>query len=187
MVSAAPPLQPTQETLRDAIRGAARAALRGLFDTHREDFYYVTLVTTGEALRPCISAWSTQALAARVAQDGPDSKDWLEWSYADSPYFCHGDAHFEAVARLFLLRPGPQALPTTEAWQAEYELRLEAMESAMRQLDGEGLFGQGDERLRICVLVEVVPPDASNAERARRLNPPNSPALHTWLNEAGEQ
>jgi HD-like signal output (HDOD) protein len=59
------------------------------------------------------------------------------------------------------------------------------MESAVGRLDSEGTFGTGLERLGIVVLVEVMPPDHTNTERALRLNPRE--ALTEWLNDAAEK
>ena len=57
------------------------------------------------------------------------------------------------------------------------------METALRRLDGEGLFGVGEARAGVLVLVEVVPGDEENVPAARRLNPPG-PALDAWLGPA---
>jgi hypothetical protein len=71
-----------------------------------------------------------------------------------------------------------------QAWESGYAFRLDAMEAGMAQLDREGLFGEGAERAGIVINVEVMPPDRTNVERARRLNPPE--ALVEWLSEAAE-
>lgn len=49
-----------------------------------------------------------------------------------------------------------------EEWDADYTVRLRAMEEAMARLDAEGLFGFGEARLRIVVNAEVMPPDFTN-------------------------
>lgn len=171
----APP--PSQEELADAIYAAAGAAFRQLFAEHpRERFYYCTLTTTGSAPPPTISAWSHEALTEVDAA--------LAWSYADSPYCNFGDHHFAHVAELFARRPEMSSFGPEEAWGAECELRLRAMESAMARLSTEGLFGRGPERLGVVVAVEVMPPDWTNRERVMRLNPPE--ALRDWLEHAAE-
>lgn len=71
-----------------------------------------------------------------------------------------------------------------EHWNAEFSLRLSAMESAMSQLDGDGFFGEGDARREVVINVEVMPPDYTNVLRALRLNPIG--ALNRWLDEAAE-
>src|SRR5690606_28991837 len=107
----------------------------------------------------------------------------LKWSHADSPYYGYGEKYFAEVKRLFQARPTP-SFEDDDAWAAEHSLRLAAMESAMAQLDHEGLFGVGRGRLEVVINAEVMPPDYSNVGRARRLNPPE--ALREWLTEAAE-
>ena len=58
------------------------------------------------------------------------------------------------------------------------------MEKAMANLDKEGLFGVGNQRLGIVINAEVMPPDYTNTERALRLNPRE--ALTVWLEEVAE-
>lgn len=99
-----------------------------------------------------------------------------------------GEDCFEDVNKLFDERPQTRLqegeLYTGSTCEAEYILRLEAMESALARLDEKAIFGEGEERLAIVVNVEVMPPDGSKAERAKRLNPPE--AIRTWLQEAAE-
>lgn len=177
---------PSERELTEAIRQAACLALRDLFTSRFERFYYIALITTGEALPPFLSAWSREALATEVEKAGLADETFLKWSYADSPYLCFGDRHFTEVNRLFALRPGIDTLDE-DGWQKEYTLRLDAMEQAIRLLDDEGAFGTGDERSNLVINVEVMPPDRTNTERAYRLNPEGSPALIEWLEEAGEE
>ena len=53
------------------------------------------------------------------------------------------------------------------------------------ELDNEGLFGTGEQRLKIVINVEVMPPNYGNTLRALRLNPRE--ALNTWLEEIAEE
>ncbi|MGM9482302.1 DUF4303 domain-containing protein [Roseateles sp. NT4] len=178
------PSQPTQQALVQALAAATRRAVEQLFTEHPETFYYLTLVTTGEALPPTLAAWSSEALSAKAG--APGEVDLLKWSYADSPYCGYGQHCFLEVIRLFELRPRMTHEMAWAAWEAEHQLRLDAMEMAMKQLDEEGLFGRGDERDGILIAVEVMPPDPTNAGRVRRLNPAGSPVLQAWMEEAAE-
>lgn len=177
---------PSQAELIRAITDAARKAFSSLFKTHPGSYYYCSLITTGEAHPPALAAWSLEALTVAVATaKNPESKrEMFRWSYADSPFYCHGEEFFHEVVRLFAKRPQMTSEITAEIWEAEYRLRLDAMEAAMSNLDKEGVFGTGAQRLKIVVLVEVMPPDRTNAERAKRLNPPE--ALNVWLQEVAE-
>ncbi|MFB6555283.1 DUF4303 domain-containing protein [Streptomyces sp. NPDC056405] len=173
-------MPPTETDLADAVHRAARAALLDLFREHPDHrFYYCTLVTPGEAYGPALSAWSVQALAEESARQGCAPLD-IKWSYADSPFCCYGERHLEPVRPLFEARGELFDLPDEE-WEAEFDLRLRAMETAMARLDAEGLFGTGTDRHSVVVTVEV-PSETGNDERALRLNPPE--ALTDWLAEA---
>jgi hypothetical protein len=176
---------PTETELATAIESAVAMAIKSLFVEHPGHFYYVSLITTGEALPPVLAAWSEEALeeALRNEADKEDARWGLKWSYADSPFYCYGNQYFEQVTKLFAKRPDITLL-NGSAGQAEYDLRLRAMESALARLDRQGTFGIGEERLKIIVNVEVMPPDFTNTQRAARLNPPE--AIRTWLEEAAE-
>jgi hypothetical protein len=174
---------PSEDELTGAIEVAARAALTDLFAAHPENFYYVSLITTGEAHPPVLSAWSTEALEAAAITTGRLSAD-LKWSYADSPYFGFGEQHFNEVKSLFSRRPQMNFAVGRAIWETEYDARLRCIERSLRQLDSQGLFGVGERRLGVVINAEVMPPDASNTERAIRLNPRGS--LAEWLEEAAE-
>lgn len=172
--------------LARAIEKAAEQAFTDLFQRHPESYYYLTLITTGEAHPPFVAAWSHEALAAAVADaaDPQQEREELKWSYADAPYMDYGSNYFEPVRALFDKRPPMDPFQSEKAWNKEYDIRLNAMETAMARLDAKGLFGTGAERLKKVVLVETMPPDYSNTLRAKRLNPPE--ALTTWLAEIAE-
>ncbi|MET9229011.1 DUF4303 domain-containing protein [Lentzea sp. NPDC003310] len=165
---------PSEADLADALTAAVRAAVTDLFASNPgHTFYFVTLTTPGEAFGPALSAWSHEALAGRTDADD------VRYSYADSPFSIVGEEHLAPVRALFAARPQVFDLEDDEA-EAEYDLRLRAMETALRRLSDEGLFGVGEARARVLVLVEVVPGDEENVPCARRLNPPG-PALDAWL------
>ncbi|MFJ8912648.1 DUF4303 domain-containing protein [Amycolatopsis sp. NPDC102389] len=165
---------PAEADLADALTTAARAAVTDLFrDNPGHTFYYVTLTTPSEAFGPALSAWSRETLAQRADADA------VRYSYADSPFSIVGEEYLKPVRELFAARPEVFDLDD-EASDAEFDLRLRAMETALRRLSDEGLFGVGEARADVLVLVEVVPDDEDNVARARRLNPPG-PALDAWL------
>lgn len=169
------------------IADSARKAFSGLFEQFPEDFYYCSLVTTGEALAPQISAWSWQALDRAVeGKSKPDMwRSILKWSYADSPYVDYGAEFFGPVRDAFDARPAMTIDMNAQEWEDEFTIRMQAMTEAMQQLSKEGLFGDGSARLEVLVLAEVAPPDSSNTKRAEFLNS-KGPALTAWLEEAAE-
>lgn len=171
------------EKLTAAITKATRMAFQKLF-SNGEHFYYCALLTTGEGLAPIISAWSWEVLD-RVSQKY--SKTYaqdVKWSYADSPYYAFGDnEYFDAVKQLFEHRTNIDNL-NDEAWEKELDFRIMAMVEAMSILDSEGLFAQNQSRKNILINVELMPPDASNTQRALELNNPED--IEDYLQEAAE-
>lgn len=171
-----------QEKLTQELYNAVKIILRDMLD-NKEHYYYITLVTDGGANTPCISAWSYEALH-RSSDDAEEQKE-IKWSYADSPYCCWKQEEFEKVEALLLSRKNIWDLDS-KAFETEYNLRFEAMEAAMKRLDQEGIFNINQEREDVIVLVEIMPPDYTNTERAYRLNSEKSKIFSEWLEEAAE-
>lgn len=164
--------------LEDATYSAAKTAFSELFRDHPGTFYYCSMFTDGLANGPAITAWSYEALDECVAQGrDANAKEWLKWSYGESPFFCYRDDLFEPIRKMFQSRGG---WGSTD-WNAEFEDRLMIMENVMRKLDGEHVFGEGEQRKGLVVAVELIPPDASNTDRVKRLNPPEAAAI--WMKE----
>ncbi|MCW3793277.1 DUF4303 domain-containing protein [Paenibacillus sp. LS1] len=186
-------MKPIQEveTLAIEIAAAARTSFCTLFE-NGERYYYCTLYTTGEGHAPSISAWSWEALELESARQAEESDtpvstmaELIKWSYADSPYCCFGDDNFDGVKQQFNERPFIADLEIDD-WNRELDVRLKAMELAMKMLDDEGIFALNQMRESVCVLVEVIPPDENNTEIALRLNRAETPAMQAWLAEAAE-
>lgn len=131
--------------------------------------------------------WRLKATRQGVESDTPGSTiaELIKWSYADSPYCCFGDENFDNVKQRFTDRSFIAVLEDDEG-NREFDLRLKAMELAMKILDDEGVFALNQLRESVCVLVEVMPPDEINTEIALRLNRAESPAMQVWLEEAAE-
>ncbi|ROJ30453.1 DUF4303 domain-containing protein [Morganella morganii] len=171
--------------LSDEIEKAAGLAFFDLFKK-QEFFYYCSLITTGNALPPVIVAWSYEALERYMKNNHFDDseKEFIKWSYADSPYLNYGEKYMAPLAELFNHRPMMDVNMSNEEWKKEFDLRLGAMETAMSNLDSIGVFGEGERRKKIVINVEVMPPDFENTLRAMRLNPKES--LCEWLSEIAE-
>jgi len=158
---------------------AARTAFLDLFKKHPGKYYYCSMFTDGLANGPAITAWSYEALyhATAEAVDQQNAENWLKWSYGESPFFCYRDDLFEPIRKAFQARGGLDS----KTWSDEFESRMRIMENVMRRLDGENIFGVGELRKMLVVAVEIIPPDASNTERVKRLNPPEAIAM--WMAE----
>ena len=113
---------------------------------------------------------------------GEKFKDRIE--ECNSPYYAFGyDEYFSDVKQLFEHRANIDSL-NDEDWGKEFDVRLTAMVKAMSILDKEGLFAQNQSRRSILINVELMPPDASNVQRALELN--NSEDIEEYLQEAAE-
>lgn len=167
-----------KEQLKNELITAARGAFKSLF-ANGERFYYVTLATDGLANTPYISAMSHEEFERQLAQLADDD-DAEKWDDSESSFFAWEQERFARVEEMLAERA--ELRGTDE----EYELRLSAMEEAMKQLDAEGLFTQNQPRSEIMVLVEVIPPDYTNTERAYRLNDSSTEIFGEWLEEAAE-
>ncbi|MFV0549885.1 MAG: DUF4303 domain-containing protein [Limnobaculum xujianqingii] len=175
----------SDEELSIEIEKAASNAFSELFN-NEETFYYCSLITKGEALPPFVVAWSYEALERylKVNSCDEEDKEYIKWSYAESPYLDFGSNYFDDVKKIFYQRPPMDYNAPEIEWKKEFNIRLNSMESAMKRLDDKGLFGIGKERNRLVINVEVMPPDYTNTLRAMRLNPIE--ALSQWLIEAAE-
>ena len=120
---------------------------------------------------------------ANEEKDVEEAKFYLKWSYDETPYFAYGEEYFKDVNKVFLERM--RKLTNRKDKDREIQLRINSMERAMHNLDMNGMFGNGEERLGIVINAEFMPPDFTNTERALRLNPRE--ALNEWLEEIAEE
>lgn len=172
-------------SLVDEIKIAVAYSVKELFDNHpNEDFYYISLITSGEAHSPILSAWSYQELY-KLSNNDKEEARLIKWSYADSPYTMYKNDYFHNVEQIFESRD-IEYLHKKDL-NNEFDFRINAMVTAMQQADANGIFGSGESRLNLLINVEVMPPDETNVIRAKELNPKNSKILPIWIEEAGEE
>lgn len=177
------------------LKEAVGKAFRDLFKEHSDEhFYYCTLVLMDGQGCPVVSAMSEEVLEQLVQEDVKKygystmvSKEFLKWSFADSPYRMYGEQYFSEVEKMIINRDihenGKRL--TGDKFMKEYDIRLISMEEVMASLDKEGIFGSGERRENMVVLAEVRPPDYTNTERALRLN--SRETLKEWLEEVAEE
>lgn len=164
-------------TLKNAIQNTI---LSTLAQHPNEHFYYISLVTTENALSPCLGIWSEEALA-RASQHNPEEAYFLKWSYADSPYTVYDQYGFEEVQALWL--PQDHCEDTDENIQRRFDLML----NVLKTLDHEGFFATHFNRNTLLLNLEIVSPDHTNTLRAIELNPQDSHILPIWIEEAAEK
>jgi hypothetical protein len=174
---------PTDAELTDAWTTATRNAVTALFAEYPDHrFYWISMMVSDETYPPFLMPVSDRILAElRVADPTYD-----KWDYSLTPLFPYGrDEHYAEVERLLELRPDLGEMEYDAAWEAEFEARMAAVEASMARLDAEGLFGVGAARDGVVVLVENMPPQPVDTERALRLNPP-SELFQEWLRDVAE-
>jgi len=188
---------PSMDELKEAIKIAVRNAVKELFKIN-ENFYYLVLITTGAADFLYLSAGSTEGLEKILKQyvekygynpNNPTLKPSLKWSYADTPYNGFGyEKYFKDVESLFSLRPQMSDFDDLdleediidEKCSEEYNLRLKAMELALKELDEEDVFERKGKRKHLLINVS---PDYINTTMLLRLN--DAEALKEILTDGG--
>ncbi len=169
------------DELVSIVQACTRLAFSELFG-NKEHFYYCVLLVTGEGYAPTISAWSWEALNRECAKQGAEHlRGEFMWSYADSPYYAFGKELFLPVQHHLSLRPSIDEL-SDEEWDKEWQDRMLAYERAMKNLDEEGFWGQGETRKQVYINVESMPIEEADISRAIRLNP-SSEILKDWLSD----
>ena len=174
-------MPPELQPLGEAIFEATQKAFLKLFE-NGEHYYYCVLLTTGEALPPCIAAWSVEALERFVNENAIPEEEipYYKYSFADSPYYAFGyEEYFQQVKQLFEQRDSLIDYNNEEQWNEEYNLRLAAMVYAMKKLDETGIFALNQPREQVYINVELMPPDDTDIERALSLNNPDN--IGEWL------
>lgn len=167
------------ERLSDVFEEAAEKAFISLLEEHNtERFYYFALIID-EGLKPYISAWSYEALDECLTENKPESEEeklWYKWGACESPYAGYGyDEYFSECNKLLYEREKiadktDEIMGNYEEIEKEFQLRLNSMEEAMRHLDEKGIFGTGEDRKKVVINAEIIPPEFINNERAARLN-----------------
>ena len=174
-------MSPELQPLVEAIFEATQKAFLKLFE-NGEHYYYCVLLTTGEALPPCIAAWSVEALERLVKKKSIPEEEipYYKYSFADSPYYAFGyEEYFRQVEQLFEERDSLMDYNNEEQWDKEYNLRLAAMVYAMKKLDETGIFALNQVREQVYINVELMPPDDTDIERALYFNKAEN--IEEWL------
>jgi hypothetical protein len=163
-----------ETTMRDELR-AAWATLRGQHPGER--FYSFGLYTTDLAEYLSVTA-STEEGLTEVTQryvtasgGDPDAqRTALRWNPCDSPLHIEGEALLPETGRL--RRAGPDPCGDTPEADDANAMIFDVAIQALRQLDADGVFGQGHERAQL--VLGIWKGDQSDEERiefASLLNP----------------
>jgi hypothetical protein len=181
-----------REALETMMRAEFRAAWATLRSRHPgERFYSFGLYTTDLAEYLLVTASTEEGLSEvtqrYVTEKGGDpgaQRMALRWSPCDSPLHGEGEALLPETARIRRAGPDPCA-DTPEADDAN-ALIFDVAIQALRQLDADGVFGQGLERAQL--VLGIWKGDQSDEERiefASLLNP--RPVAERFAREIADQ
>lgn len=173
-------MQKYDNDLVAAFEVALRTSFSSLQKSYNEQFYYYAFILDS-GLYPYISAWSYEALEKSISKNKISDKDkvWWKWDCNDSPYIVYGYDEFFGEAKKLLDVRG-EGLSMEVLFGDEWNIRKSSMEEALKRLDRTGFFGIDNERKKVVINVEIVPPDGSEYYSALRLNP-KSPLLLDYL------
>ena len=170
-----------------ALYVAAEKAFSGLFAEHPDEHFYYCTIVMAEGGSPCISAQSEESLRSYLKENNVSDDDILDykWSWADSDYCAFGyDEYFGEVSDMFE-DSFRAVLDDDRKFELKYKEWFDAMETVMKMLDKNGIFGVGSDRESVFVYAEESPPDdefeSQYRERAKRMNPPA--VYEKWLAE----
>lgn len=163
--------------LRKAVCAAARAAFSETRQAHaKEKFYVFGLMTNDSAQYLYPMANSEQALARTVKKYKKDgykdqSADELRWSFGDWEYAEEGESHFEAVNEML-----SEATEFDDVDEDEVERTIarlmKAVVAGLDDLNKEGFFGAGSDRLEVAVMIVGDLDGGQTREWIEQLNPP---------------
>src|SRR4051794_31489039 len=172
---------PEQASLSEAMRADARAAweyLRNKYPT--ETFYAFGWYTTvqGGYFGPfaCgeegLTRVAEEYVSDRTYRTVEKAKAALRWSIPDSAYHAETMTMDKRTQTLLDARPNPYQLSEAASLR-EVRLRMNAAVAGLKALDEEGLFGTGESRSNLTLLIEAGDREEDFVLKwARQLNPP---------------
>lgn len=172
--------------LRVAVREAARAAFSEIRKKHPKETFYVFGLMTNDAAQYLFPMSNTEQGLKRTVkkyrQDGnPDqTEDELRWSFGDWTYAKDGEAHFDAVNEMLAVATEFDDVDDDEIEKIVGKL-MDAVVAGLKDLDQEGFFGEGTDRLEIAVMIVGDLDAGLTREWVAKLNPP---AVATWVDSA---
>ncbi len=161
------------EKLMQLIKAAAKTAFTNLINEYPEMYSYFTVITPRECSSIYVSAVSRQA-RYRVAKESNFKRtiDDLAWSWDESLYkaYQYDEPYFQELKDELEMHAAAVAGADDNGKEEERIERLNSMIEAMHQLDEEGFWGTGEDRVRIVINAEIEGYTESSAINAKILN-----------------
>ena len=162
--------------LRKLVRDAAKKAFADLRKAHPGETFYAFALYTDDGAMTIIPAANSEEGFRRAAEkygySKPDQLAWIRWSTAEWAYEAAGGEHFDAAHEQLNL-PNRDTGPEDKFVHFLGNL-IESMVGALKDLDDEGFFGEGEASEAVTLFVTISDSDLADAieERSsRELNP----------------
>lgn len=167
----------TKAKLRKAVYEAAKQAFSAVRKSHPKEKFYVFGLMTNDAAQYLFPLSNTEQALKRTlkkyhSEGYRDQKDEdLRWSFGDWAYAKEGEEHFEAL--------NEQLAEATQFddWdedkiEKQVAKLMEAVVAGLADLDQEGFFGEGADRLDVAVMIVGDIDQGLVREWIQKLNPP---------------
>jgi hypothetical protein len=143
--------------LRRAVTEAARQAFQQVMSNPAgESFYAFGLYTSADCEYLVPTANTEEALRRRASEyaerghgDFEECVEQLRWNPCDWGYHCHGEKQFDEVQALLNSLPHAQGDAASKRLASLQKTFIDAL----RDLDKERFFGEGDQRARVVLLL----------------------------------
>ncbi len=163
--------------LRAAVREAAEKAFTQVRASHSDEQFYAFALYTDDGPMTIVPAANTEEGFRRNTGLDPEEANYYRWATGEWAYEASGSGAFQRVYELLNAggRDGEEGGEEDSPDPAAFHSRvIEAMISALGELDSEGFFGGGSAREQVTLFVSVSDSDESAAiedASAQRLNP----------------
>lgn len=166
------------DKLSGSVCDGLRSAFRDVIDANPEQTFYTFALWTDDSLQfatPCAN--TEEGLASTVERyrrevdpeyDTISTTNGMRWSYGDWEFFPIDDDDYLSAVNAVL---SENFNADKRVFEEQIEPLWQALLNGFRQLNDEGFFGVGDERLKITLLVVGDLPDEIVDHCAAFLNP----------------
>lgn len=154
-----------KETIYKLLLAASEKGFLQLFETHKEHFYYCSLVMM-DCATPCITALSEEVYRQLLDDnaDGNSSseedKAYFRWAYAESPYLGFGYEEYFQEVNAFFCKDVSLDLSNDE-YDEHVRDWVQAMRVVMKSLKDKGIFSKNCKE-NVFLFAEQQPPEPDN-------------------------
>jgi hypothetical protein len=167
----------TTAKLRKAVYEASKAAFSQVLKAHSKEKFYVFGLMTNDAAQYLYPLSNTEQALKRTLKtyhtEGyrDTTEDDLRWSFGDWAYSKEGEEHFESLNEQLALSTQFDDWDDDEIEEQVAKL-MKAVVAGLADLEQEGFFGEGTDRLDVAVMIVGDIDQGLVREWIEKLNPP---------------